>query len=221
VWLAFVCLLLASALPAVKMTFKTKTLFMLMFLFAGSSLDASPLSDHTIRKGNRLFHNQKYGEAIQTYTLTPDLRGRFNSALAYEALNQVSESEALYQGLLSEPALSKWERSRLWFNLGNLYAKQNKTPAAQQAYIESLKLDPRYEAARQNLEWLLKIQKNKKQSMPNGHKPDKQKSRKSEAESDADRALDNFKNSEQENIIKQLQTVTQGKPRKPNVEKYW
>jgi len=216
-WLALGCLFLSFVLPATKFIFKNEVLFLLMVFVFSPPLTASPLTDHTIRKGNDFFYKQKYQEAVGVYEKTSDLRGRLNTALAYEVLNQFKQSESVYQGLLGSPSLSKFERSRLWFNLGNLYAKQSKTPAAQQAYIESLKLDPQYEPARQNLEWLLKVQKKQKQPKPGGVRPNNVRPDKTDAANDANRALDNFKNTEQENIIKQMQ----GKPRKQNVEKYW
>jgi len=218
--LALLCLFLSLALPATKMIFRNKTLFLLLFVFFPPALLASPLTDHTIRAGNRLFDDQKYQKAIETYDKTNDLRARLNSALAYEELGQFKESENIYQSLLGESGLSKFERTRLLYNLGNLYAKQNKTLAAQQAYIESLKVDPSYKPARQNLEWLLKIQKKQKQPKKGGQEPVRAnivRPDQTDAEIDAARALDNFKNGEQENIIKQMQ----GKPRKENVEKYW
>jgi hypothetical protein len=56
---------------------------------------------------------------------------------------------------------------------------------------------------------------------PNGVRANNVRPDKTDAEIDAHRALDNFKNGEQENIIKQMQGNPQGVPRKQNVEKYW
>ncbi len=183
--IALLCFVLSFSLPAVKSKFLSVSLMAFIFIINFSALNA--------------WENPK---AV------------FNRAFQVEKTNDISAATALYQKLLAS-RLSKWMETRALFNLGNTYAKQNKIPEAERAYIEALKIDPRFEPARKNLESLLKTRKKRRDAMPQSGEPKQGKDK--NQKSDAERALDNFKNSEQQNIIKYMQA----QPRKQNVEKNW
>ena len=50
------------------------------------------------------------------------------------------------------------------FNMGNAYLKQKKYKEAAESYIKALEIDPNYDKAKKNLEYLLKEQKNQDQN---------------------------------------------------------
>lgn len=128
-----------------------------------------PFKD-SVEKGNSYYHNKDYKKSLEQYKEAekhiPDEKQ--NSLLDF------NRGDAHYQLGNYDIALDKFKSStssgnpdiqkKALFNMGNSYLKQKKYKEAAESYIKALEIDPDYDRAKKNLEYLLKEQKNKDQS---------------------------------------------------------
>jgi tetratricopeptide (TPR) repeat protein len=57
-------------------------------------------------------------------------------------------------------------QKKAFFNMGNAYQKMNRTREAFESYHNALKIDPQYDSARKNIEYLLKKRDDENQRGP-------------------------------------------------------
>ncbi len=128
-----------------------------------------------ISRGNANYHNKKYEESLKNYEKSsdyaPDKKSRaslaFNRGDARFKLGEYDKAvENFRQSLESEdPDVQK----KAFLNMGNSYLQMKKYDEAVEAYVNALKIDPGYEKAKKNLEYMLK---KKDQKDKNGGKDD-------------------------------------------------
>ena len=138
-----------------------------------------------IRKGNKLFKEEKFAEAQENYLSaieknSKSFSGSFN--LGDALYKQEKYEEAISQfNVLSQTADDKISKSKAFHNLGNSYLKSNKLEESIAAYKNALKNNPNDEEARYNLAFAQKLQQQQQQSQcnkPNESKEDKKKEEK-------------------------------------------
>lgn len=135
-----------------------------------------PFKD-AVENGNRNYEKKDSKKALEFYKEAelhaPDERSKlmldFNKGDAhYQAGNYDIAADKFKSSLSSEnPDIQK----KAMFNMGNTYLKQKKYKEAAESFIKALEIDPGYEKAKKNLEYLLKEQKNESQN-GDGNKSD-------------------------------------------------
>lgn len=141
--------------------------YKILFLFIIFNLIAwlDPYAD-SVNKGNDYYKNKKYKESIDSYDeakkYIPLKRKEsdlaFNKGTAYLAKKSYDKAEEyLKEALKSEN--SEVQKKAL-YNLGNLYEAKGNLSKAAESYMNALKIDPQYENARKNLEYLANRKKN-------------------------------------------------------------
>jgi len=128
-----------------------------------------PFKDE-VEKGNRSYENKDSKKAIEHYKEaerhTPDDKKKgmleFNKGDAHYQLGNYDIAIDKFKNSISSenPDIQK----KALFNSGNSYLKQKKYKEAAESFIKALEIDPNYEKAKKNLEYLLKEQKNKDQN---------------------------------------------------------
>lgn len=154
-----------------------KLSIILMFIFSINAMAGwlDPFSDK-VSEGNNLFKEKKYGEARRSYSeaekdaSSAEERKRlsFNKGDAdYMSGNNGSAMNEYRDALTSEdPEV----RKKGYFNLGNSLLKEGKKREAAESYMNALKIDPGYEKAKKNIEYILKHKNDKNRQQDNRQK---------------------------------------------------
>ena len=123
-----------------------------------TSLSAADTRHDLVKKGNRHFSEEEYGDAIARYKEAilkgelPLLDYNLGNAL-YKDGSLEGAAEAYVNALNgSDPTL----KSQAFHNIGNALLQSGKMEEAVKAYINSLKLDPTALDTKQNLEFALR-----------------------------------------------------------------
>lgn len=136
-----------------------------------------PYNDE-VKEGNRNFHEKKFKEADNHYTeaskYAPNDREKnkleFNHGNVNYMNNEYDSSIDKYRKSLQSEDINVQKKA--FFNMGNAYLKKGNIDEAINSYINSLKVDPNYEAAKKNLEYILK-KKDKQDQNKNDNKDSK------------------------------------------------
>lgn len=137
-----------------------------VFIFGGW---IDPFKDE-VEKGNKSYDNKDSKSALEHYKEAekhaPDEKQKgmldFNRGDAHYQLENYDIALDKFKSSISSenPDIQK----KALFNMGNSYLKQKKYKEAAESFIKALEVDPNYEKAKKNLEYLLKEQKNKDQN---------------------------------------------------------
>lgn len=137
-----------------------------LFMVTKAKSAAAQTANQFLREGNKLYKNQKYNNATESYAkalqLAPkDVRAYFNQGDAFYRLNELDKSKDMFDAV-SKAALNSDIKARAFYNTGNIFYKQEKYEESAKAYKESLKLNPKDVDVKYNLMMALaKIKKNK------------------------------------------------------------
>lgn len=107
-----------------------------------------PPERHHVRKGNRLYEQQRMEEAQREYreALQVDsLSGvaKFNLGDSQYAMGNFEAAEDTFKGVVErDKRLSPEEKAKAYYNLGNAQFQQQKLQEALESYKESLRLNP-------------------------------------------------------------------------------
>jgi Ca-activated chloride channel family protein len=108
-----------------------------------------------INAGNKMYHQEKYDEALNKYkdALLDDPKNEiatFNQGDASYKIQKYDEAIESFQKVLGSKDLKSEEQAH--FNIGNSFFKQDKLQESIQAYKMALDLDPDDQDAKYNLE---------------------------------------------------------------------
>jgi Ca-activated chloride channel homolog len=127
-----------------------------------------PFKD-AVEKGNKSYNSGNAKEALEYYSEAekhaPDDKSKtildFNKGSAHYKLGNYDRASEKFQNSISseDPEIQK----KALFNKGNSFVKEKKYKEAVESYIKALEIDPSYEKAKKNLEYLLKKQNDKNQ----------------------------------------------------------
>lgn len=130
-----------------------------------------PYADE-VSKGNKKYADKKYSDAVENYKRADNhapgdddkKRLSFNKGAALQQSGETDRAAAEYKKALElgDPDLQK----RALFNLGNMHLKAGRDKEAFDSYMSALKIDPNYEKAKKNIEYMLK-KKQKGDDNPN------------------------------------------------------
>ncbi|MBS1669068.1 MAG: tetratricopeptide repeat protein [Bacteroidetes bacterium] len=156
------------------------SLFTLIFLFSfcAKSLFAQK-ENVAIRKGNRLYKEQKLDESQKQYQQalqeSPDNPAAlYNLGNTQFRKNSFEDAVKSYDALLDHTDNNKIKQQG-YYNKGVALAKEQKLEESIAAWKDALKLDPNDEDARENLQKALMEQKNKQQQQQKDDKKQKDK----------------------------------------------
>jgi tetratricopeptide (TPR) repeat protein len=133
-----------------------------LFLCAALSVAWLDPYRERVSEGNALYNDKKYQEAAKKYSeasaYAPGENERkklsFNRGGAAYMSGDYEEAIAHYRDAAA--CEDAGVQKKAFFNMGNAYQKMNKTREAFESYNNALKIDPHYDNARKNIEYLLK-----------------------------------------------------------------
>ncbi len=137
-----------------------------------------PFKDE-VEKGNSSYKAENFDNAIEHYENSekyiPDAEKEgmlfFNKGAAEYKKGNYEKGIDLFNKALQSKDLEVQKKA--YFNMGNGYVKLDKFDEAFNSYVRALKIDPSYEKAKQNIEYLLK--KDEEQKDKNSGNDDRQK----------------------------------------------
>ena len=129
---------------------------------------------------NKLYKKGQIGKAKTVYTKalksdpsSPEVAYNLGNALFRE--EAFKESQANYQKSASEKSENRLFKAKAFYNLGNSQYRLKDLPAAAESYKKSLRLNPKDEDAKYNLELVLKQQQKDKKDQKKDPEKDKKK----------------------------------------------
>lgn len=153
-----------------------------------------------IKKGNEAYNKNDYENAVKRYQqavakspLNPS--AQYNLGNALYRTNKVDEAIQAYDKALENTASSaKTDRSVSYYNKGVVLQNSKKIPECIEAYKNALKLNPKDEDARLNLQKALQQQKEQQQKENKKDKKEEKKPKDDKKEKDKDKPKDEEKN---------------------------
>ena len=138
------------------------SIIFLVVIFSLAWID--PFRDR-VSKGNSEFHEKKFDEAKKSYkeaeNFVPGEKDKkklaFNKADADLMLGDYDSAVSNFEKSMQSE--DKEVQKKAFFNLGNAYLAKKNYQEAVKAYINALKIDPKYEKAKKNIEYILKKKK--------------------------------------------------------------
>ncbi len=191
-----------------------------------------PFKD-AVEQGNSCFEKKDSKKALEYYKEAekhaPDDKQKamleFNRGDAHFQLENYDIAADKFKSSFASgsPDLQK----KAFFNMGNSYVKQKKYKEAVESYIKALEIDPNYEKAKKNLEYLLKEQKNKDQeNKDNKNGSGNQGSSKDKKESDSKSDEKKMSDIQTRNLLESMKNKPVRKQKGKGdgtkyLEKYW
>ena len=224
-----------------------KSLFILMAALSSIAwLD--PYKDE-VSRGNSRFHEKKYKEAGKHYKNA----GKYAPGEKEKKKLSFNKGDSQYMSENYESAISNYRKSiqsedrevqkKAFFNLGNTYMKMKKYREAVDSFVNALKIDPDYERAKKNIEYILQNKKDKQDKDKNkkknkDNKDSKDKKNKSDENKKNDRDKQNNKQKKNSKTAgkmnrEQIKNILKSMKEKPvrrkkgnregrrSLEKYW
>ncbi len=156
-----------------------------------------------LREGTKLYSDSSYSQAEIKYrkALEKDqdyFKSSFNLADAVYKQERYEEASSLFNAL-KDNARSKEDLAKVYHNLGNSLAKENKYEKAINAYKNSLRINPTDDETRYNLA----LTKKNKQKQEEQNKDQENKDQENKDQENKDQENKDQENKDQENKKKQ------------------
>ena len=212
-----------------------KKKFAILLLIFTLTAWIDPFKDE-VEKGNRNYADNNPTKALEHYKEAekhaPNDKKKdmlnFNKGDAHYKLEDYDKANEKFIDSISSG--DREIQKKALFNMGNTYIKQKKYKEAADSFIKALEIDPNYEKAKKNLEYLIKKQENKDQKGNDKNNNDNNKSDNDKNDNDKD---DNQKNPEKNLSDDQVKNLLESMKNKPvrqqkdkgngkrYLEKYW
>ncbi len=145
----------------------------MLLIFPVSVLTAADVRS-LVRRGNSLYHRQKFEEALAVYqqaeVLEPDNLGiHYNLGNTYYRLNR--HSEAVSELSLATVSKNPKARAQAFYNLGNTLYRLGRLDEALNAYKLALLANPRDRQAKENFEFCLRKKQQQSQQPDSTPRP--------------------------------------------------
>ncbi len=215
---------------------KKYLIIILTALFFTAWID--PFNDE-VEKGNSSYENKDSKKALEHYKEAekhaPDERKKemldFNRGDAHYQLGNYDVAIDKFKNSISSdnPDIQK----KAMFNIGNSYLKQKKYKEAAESFIKALEIDPGYEKAKKNMEYLLKEQKKQDQDKSGNDDQSNSSQDKTKNKNSSDKKEKDSMNSEKKMNSIQTRNLLESMKNKPvrkqkgkgdgekYLEKYW
>ncbi len=181
-----------------KQSFK----YFILLLLVSASLGVSAQSTkNLVRKGNKLFEQQKYQDAEVKYRKALEkkpnyTKGKFNLGDAVYQEKNYKEAAKIFSEL-GEKAQTGEQKANSWYNLGNSLMQQKQYDKSVNAFIQALKQNPGDQDAKYNLAYarkMLKKQQQQKKKQKQNKKDQKKNQDKKKQQKDKKKQDKNKKN---------------------------
>jgi tetratricopeptide (TPR) repeat protein len=203
-----------------------KKIFIISLLTLTLTAWIDPFKDE-VKKGNKSYADNNPTKALEHYKEAekhvPNEKKKgllnFNKGAAHYKLEDYDNSAEKFKDSISSGNADTQKKAL--FNMGNTYFKQKKYKEAAESYIKALEIDPNYEKAKKNLEYMLKKQENKDNKgndNKNNSGDDKNENQKDSEKNLNDDQLKNLLESMKNKPVRQQKGKGDGKR---NLEKYW
>jgi tetratricopeptide (TPR) repeat protein len=209
-----------------------KKFFVLMITVFIFSAWMDPFKDE-VEKGNSSIKSGNPKEALEHYKETekhaPDNKSKslldFNRGAAHYHMGNYDIASDKYKSSISSenPDIQK----KSLFNMGNSFMKEKKYKEAADCYIKALQVDPNYEKAKKNLEYLLKKQNDKNENSDRQSGDEKnQKDKKSGKNGNSTDGEKDMKGIQAKNLLESMKNKPVRKQKGKGdgakyLEKYW
>ncbi|MCO6498554.1 MAG: VWA domain-containing protein [Chitinophagaceae bacterium] len=164
---AFV-LLVAEAFVSEKIKLRKPAMAVVFFMLIGYVPSYGQSANKIITEGNKAFREERFNDAEKEYLEALEKQGKnsdvahFNLGNTYFRKNEADKAVAAYDKTIEETHRTDIKQ-QAYYNKGVAYQQAQKIQESITAYKNALLLDPNDEAARQNLQRLLKQQKQQQQ----------------------------------------------------------
>jgi Ca-activated chloride channel family protein len=140
-----------------------KAISVILFFLLLNDFSFAQEVNKEIKNGNESYKNNNYGSAAESYQkalqVSPDNPfASYNLGNTLFKANRADDAIKFYDNSI-KAAADYSTKQKAYYNKGVAYQKQNKLPECIRAYKNALKIDPKDEDARQNLERALKEEK--------------------------------------------------------------
>lgn len=153
-------------------------------LLVGSILSTASFAQKVntpLREGNKLYKEKSFEKSAAEYNKALGLApnnplANYNMGNAQFRMNKFEEAAKLYDNTIAN-SKEKAERQKAYYNKGVSFSKQKKLEESIEAYKNALKLDPKDQQARENLQKALleKKQQDQQQQKEEQEKKEKEK----------------------------------------------
>jgi tetratricopeptide (TPR) repeat protein len=210
-----------------------KKFFIIIFLILTLAAWIDPFKDE-VEKGNQSYADNNPTKALEHYKeaekYIPNDKKKdmlnFNKGAAHYKLEE--NDKAIEKFIDSIPSGDADIQKKALFNMGNTYIKQKKYKEAADCFIKALEIDPNYEKAKKNLEYLIKKQENKDKKENDKNDNDNNSNNKNNNDKDEKQkpSEKNLSNDQVKNLLESMKNkpVRQQKDKgngKRFLEKYW
>ncbi len=153
-----------------------------------------------VSSGNEEYNQKKYNNAkryyekAEEYAPAEDDRKKlsFNTGNADYMLEDYDSAVAGYQRSIQSD--DRDVQKKAFFNSGNAYLKQKNYREAIQAFMNALKIDPNYDKAKKNIEYMLKQMDNKNKQDKNKDNKDNKDNKNNKQQNNKDKSGQDRKN---------------------------
>jgi len=160
---------------------RTKVIILSLFLMVTSIIVIAQPENATIAKGNKLYKEGKFEEAIAAYQQAlqqnpENITAKYNLAAARFRSSKFEEAQKDYEGVLEKTGDSKLKQ-KATYNNGVALTKQTKLDESIEAYKKALLLNPQDADTRFNLQKALeeRHKQNKAKEQPQQQKKQEKK----------------------------------------------
>ena len=174
-WAAVLFMLFGfSSIPRRKLK-KVTPVFLVAFMMFAPTLKASSLFDfQVIKKADNSYKNNDFKESAKLYGKL--LKDKQTPELHYDLANSLYKQKKYKEALKEYEQINSKDSSLMfkkYYNEGNAYAYMKKYDEAIKAYEKALKINPKDEDAKHNLELIKKLKKKKQNKQNNKNKNSK------------------------------------------------
>ena len=171
-WAAVLFMLFGfSSIPRRKLK-KVTPVFLVAFMMFVPTLKASSLFDfQVIKKADNSYKNNDFKESARLYSKL--LKDKKAPELHYDLANSLYKQKKYKEALKEYEQINSKDSSLMfkkYYNEGNAYAYMKKYDEAIKAYEKALKINPKDEDAKHNLELIKKLKKKKQNKQNNKNK---------------------------------------------------
>ena len=209
---------------AFTMEFPQKIVVALIALLAAGTSVLFGQSDRSLlRDGNRLYESNKFADAEVNYRKSLELNkemlhGPFNLGDALyrqDRFDEAAEQYRLAAAKTSDPRV----KADAMHNLGNAMLKAQKYPESIASYKEALKLNPKDEETKYNLEYAKAMLKQQQQQQQDQKQDKKQDDKKKDDKKQDEQKKDEQKKDEQQQDQQQQKKDQRQAPKKQEISK--
>lgn len=174
-----------------------------------------------IRKGNRLYEEQRMEEAQKSYREAlqrepNSIEANFNLGDSQYAKGEYEAAESSFTDILEAEGVSDELRAKAFYNRGNAQFQQQKLSEALESFKESLRLNPTDLEAKYNYAYTKKLIEQQENNQDNQNQNNDQQQDKQQQQ---DQQQDNNQNKDQNNDPNNDEQQPQEQPQEPEGDK--